>query len=59
LLSTRSRPSSRIAPAVGNSNPAIINSVVVLPEPLGPRKVTNSPRAMSIDTSSTALLLPS
>lgn len=27
--------------------PAIIDSVVVFPEPLGPRKVTNSPAAMS------------
>ena len=28
---------------------------MVLPDPLGPRKVTNSPRTTSIDTSSTAL----
>ena len=45
---TRSWPSSSIAPLVGYSKPAIIISVVVLPEPLGPRKVTNSPRSMSM-----------
>ena len=45
--------------ASGASNPAIIISVVVLPDPLGPRKVTNSPRAMSIEMSSTAFDLPS
>jgi hypothetical protein len=59
LLRVRLRPSSSIVPLDGFSKPAIINSVVVLPEPLGPRKVTNSPRATSIDTSSTALVLPS
>jgi hypothetical protein len=37
-------PSTTIVPAVGFSNPAIIRSVVVLPQPDGPRNETNSPR---------------
>src|SRR5437870_1827505 len=40
-----SRPSRRTTPDVGAVNPAIILSVVVFPEPLGPRRVTNSPGA--------------
>src|SRR5213083_2897698 len=48
-----------MTPLVGSSKPAIIMSVVVLPEPLGPRNVTNSPRAMSTLMSSTALTRPS
>src|SRR2546428_11061890 len=48
-----------MTPRVGSSKPAIIMSVVVLPEPLGPRNVTNSPRAMSTLMSSTALTRPS
>ena len=36
-------PSIRISPEVGCSNPAIMRRVVVLPEPLAPRKVRNSP----------------
>src|ERR1700682_5592124 len=39
----RSRPSSRIAPREGSRKPAIICSVVVFPQPDGPRKETNSP----------------
>src|SRR5262252_4027631 len=48
-----------MTPLVGFSNPAIIRSVVVLPEPLGPNSVMNSPRSTSIEMSSTALVLPS
>src|SRR3989454_5271935 len=48
-----------MTPLVGSSKPAIIMSVVVLPEPLGPRTVTISPRAMSTLMSSTALTRPS
>ena len=44
---TRSLPSSRIWPAVGCSKPAIIRSVVVLPQPDGPSSEKNSPAAMS------------
>ncbi len=45
-------------PAVGCSNPAIIRSIVVLPEPDGPSSAKNSPAAMSSDTSSTAVTVP-
>jgi phosphoribosylamine--glycine ligase len=38
-----SPPCSRILPASGVSNPAIIRSVVVLPQPLGPSIEKNSP----------------
>ena len=38
-----STPSSRIWPEVGSSNPAIIRSVVVLPQPDGPSSEKNSP----------------
>ena len=42
----RSVPSSRISPAVGRSKPAIIRSVVVLPQPDGPSSEKNSPAAI-------------
>src|SRR5450432_938624 len=38
-----SSPSSNILPEVGSSRPAIIRSVVVLPQPDGPRRQKNSP----------------
>src|SRR4029079_4376284 len=38
-----SLPSTVIVPEVGFSKPAIIRSVVVLPQPEGPRNDTNSP----------------
>lgn len=41
-----SLPPIRISPLLGRSNPASIRSVVVLPQPEGPRKVTNSPCLM-------------
>ena len=34
-------PSKKTSPLVGSRNPPIILSVVVLPQPDGPRKVTN------------------
>src|SRR3989338_8813002 len=37
-------PSSRMTPSSGTSNPAINRSVVVLPQPLGPRSARISPR---------------
>jgi len=37
------RPFRRIVPRVGVSNPAIMRSTVVLPQPDGPRNVMNSP----------------
>lgn len=45
-------------PEVGASNPAMIDNVVVLPEPLGPSRVMNSPRRTVSDTSSTATIGP-
>ena len=51
-------PLSRICPLVGSSKPAIMLSVVVLPEPLEPRKVRNSPLRTSSDTPSTAAKSP-
>src|SRR3954454_23452456 len=51
-------PSSTIRPASGVSRPAIIRSVVVLPQPLGPSSEKNSPSPISSDRSSTAAALP-
>jgi hypothetical protein len=48
------RPSMAMSPALGVSKPAIIISVVVLPEPLGPSKVKNSPERISSETPRTA-----
>ena len=48
-------PFRRISPEVGMSKPAIMRSVVVLPQPDGPRKVTNSPRFTSRLKSCTAM----
>src|SRR6266536_2067314 len=52
------RPPNRISPAVADSKPAIIMRVVVLPEPLGPRRVRNSPDATVRETLSTASTAP-
>ena len=53
-----SLPSRRMVPALGKMKPAIIMRVVVLPDPLGPRRLTNSPLATSSETRSTALTAP-
>src|SRR4029079_19288043 len=53
-----SLPSTVIVPEVGFSKPAIIRSVVVLPQPEGPRNDTNSPRATSRLKSATAATPP-
>ena len=42
-----SLPSSRICPEVGCSKPAIMRSVVVLPQPDGPSIEKNSPAGIS------------
>src|SRR5207244_3799478 len=42
-LKVTSSPPSRILPEVGSSRPAIIRSVVVLPQPEGPRRQKKSP----------------
>src|SRR5215213_3643790 len=46
--------STLIVPSSGYSNPAIIRSVVVLPQPDGPRNDTNSPRSAERSKSWTA-----
>ncbi|MNY42697.1 hypothetical protein D3C86_1776120 [compost metagenome] len=51
-------PLTRISPLLGVSKPASIDSVVLLPEPLEPRKVRNSPSLMSSEMSSTAAKSP-
>ena len=45
-------------PESGYSKPAIIRSVVVLPQPDGPRNETNSPRSAESTKSSTAANAP-
>ena len=51
-------PSMRIAPAVGVSKPATMRKVVVLPQPLGPRKETNSPRSTASSKFWTTVFAP-
>ena len=58
LRSVTSRPSMRIVPALGISKPAIMRSVVVLPQPEGPRNETNSPRAIDRSKFRTTVLAP-
>src|SRR3954454_13599866 len=53
-----SSPPSVMRPRSGCSNPAIIRSVVVLPEPEGPSSVKNSPAPTFRSTSSTATTSP-
>src|SRR5882762_10712554 len=53
-----SAPPSVTRPASGRSNPAMIRSVVVLPEPDGPSSVKNSPSPTLRSTSSTATTSP-
>ena len=42
-LKVTSSPSSRMRPTVGSSSPAIMRSVVVLPQPDGPSRQKNAP----------------
>jgi hypothetical protein len=51
-------PATRIWPLSGTMKPAIIRSVVVLPDPDGPSIVRNSPRRNSKETSATAANSP-
>src|SRR5215510_8359694 len=53
-----SSPSSRISPSVGCSKPAIMRSVVVLPQPDGPSIEKNSPAGISRSMPSTAVNSP-
>ena len=54
----RSTPSRTIDPVSGRSNPAIIRSNVVFPQPEGPSSVKNSPAFTEKLTSSTATKSP-
>ena len=51
-------PLSKISPSVGISKPAIILNVVDLPQPDGPKNVTNSPLLTSRLKLSTTVVLP-
>ena len=53
-----SRSPNRISPASGSTNPAIMRSSVVLPQPEGPSRKKNSPFAISSDTSRTVATSP-
>ena len=51
-------PSISIVPSDGGMKPAIMRSVVVLPQPDGPSSETNSPFTSSSEKSATASKLP-
>src|SRR6185295_3922249 len=53
-----SSPASTTSPASGSTSPAIMRSTVLLPQPEGPRRETNSLGAASSDTSATATTAP-
>src|SRR4051794_9973372 len=52
------RPAMMTSPDVARSSPAIIRSVVVLPQPDGPRRQTTSPAATVRSASFTAVKEP-
>src|SRR5882762_11077728 len=52
------RPSSSMVPSLGSRKPAIMRSVVVLPQPDGPSSETNSPRVSASVARSTAVKAP-
>src|SRR5262249_11137954 len=58
FTASRSRPSRRIAPPLGSTKPAIICKVVVLPQPDGPSRETNSPFSTPSERPSTAVCVP-
>ena len=53
-----SRPSIRIRPSDGVSRPAIMRSVVDLPQPEGPSRTTSLPEGVAKEMRSTALAAP-
>jgi len=57
-LGSTIRPNSEATPALGDSSPVSIFMVVVLPQPLEPRKPKISPRRMRKLTRSTAVKSP-
>ena len=52
------RPPCSMRPVVWMSSPAMARSSVVLPQPEGPRKQTNSPSVISSEMSSSAVNAP-
>src|SRR6266571_3869810 len=58
VRSLTTRSPMRISPSVISSSPATIRSAVVLPQPEGPTRTTNSPSAISRLRSSTASAPP-
>src|SRR5206468_13105437 len=56
--SVMSRPASFTTPSDGSSNPPMMRSVVVLPQPDGPSMLKNSPRRLSRWRCSTATTAP-
>ena len=57
-LNVTSSPPKKICPSVGNSSPAIMRRVVVLPQPEGPSRQKNSPSLTTKDESFTATKSP-
>src|SRR5664279_952346 len=53
-----SLPSNTMLPCDGDSKPASMRKIVVLPQPEGPRKVMNSPFSTEMEKSLTATWLP-
>ena len=53
-----SLPSMMTDPASADSNPATMRSAVVLPQPDGPSSATSSPGAISMDSPSSARVVP-
>ena len=51
-------PSKEIEPAVGDSNPEMVRSVVVLPAPLAPTSATISPALTRSETERSAWIGP-
>ena len=57
-LRATSSPPIRISPEVGSSSPAIMRSVVVLPQPEGPSSMKNSPSSTLKEEDCTAVNSP-
>jgi hypothetical protein len=53
-----SRPPIRMRPSLAISSPAMRRSVVVLPQPEGPSRVTSVPVSIVNETASTAVTVP-
>ena len=50
-------PSNQISPALARTRPETVRSVVLLPAPLAPIRVTMSPSSTSIETARSARTL--